>query len=113
LDDAGNYTCEVWNSGGSAFSNEAVLVVDYPSFSEDVTDNGGVVSASHRGVNTREGIEALIDNNVSTKYCAMVNAGVEAWMQYESTVKVMPDSYSLSSANDFEGRDPKTVVFQG
>lgn len=110
---AGVYVCEVKNQGGTVLSNEVVLTVDYPTYGIDITDNGGVITASHNGIKSDEDVDAVIDNDATTKYCSAANAGSGIWISYESTQWVVPSSYSITSANDFPDRDPKKIIFQG
>ncbi|MDD3079940.1 MAG: T9SS type A sorting domain-containing protein [Paludibacter sp.] len=84
----------------------------YPVFGSDITDNGGVATASHTSVSSSETIGELIDNSALTKYCANASAGAEVWMQYQSPGAVILQSYTLTSANDFQSRDPKTWTLQ-
>lgn len=85
----------------------------YPVFGSDITDNGGVLTASHTAVSSAETLDKLTDNNAVTKYCANAAAGGEVWMKYQSPVSVFLQSYSLTSANDSQGRDPKAWQLQG
>jgi hypothetical protein len=57
-----------------------------------------------------EGIENLIDNNVSTKY--LVRA-IESWIEIETNTFSVVTGYTITSANDAPTRDPKTWEFQG
>ena len=84
----------------------------YPVFGSDITDNGGTVTASHSAVSSSETIDKLTDNNALTKYCANVSAGTTVWMQYQSAASVTLQSYSLTSANDSQSRDPKAWTLQ-
>ena len=84
----------------------------YPIFGSDITDNGGTVTASHSAVSSSETIDKLTDNNALTKYCANVSAGTTVWMQYQSAASVTLQSYSLTSANDSQSRDPKAWTLQ-
>jgi len=113
VDNAGTYTCVVSNSGGNITSNGSVLTVNVPTFSTDITDNGGTITTSNAGVSIPEGIDKSIDNVATSKYCAKVAASTPVWIQYQSPKSVILKSYSMTSANDAQERDPKTWKLQG
>src|SRR4051794_40534875 len=54
--------------------------------------------------------EKLADNNENTKWLTFATTG---WAAYKLTTPVAVSSYSLVSANDFPGRDPKSWTLQG
>ncbi|MDT7729260.1 MAG: hypothetical protein QOI21_5836 [Actinomycetota bacterium] len=57
-----------------------------------------------------EGKEKLADSNENTKWLAFTQS---AWIGYQLTTPAAISSYSLTSANDFTGRDPKDWTLQG
>ena len=62
--------------------------------------------------NDREVLNNLFDNNASTKYLTAVNQP-EVIAKIKDNRSVVIKSYSIASANDQEGRDPKNWVLQG
>ncbi|HEY3482066.1 MAG TPA: ThuA domain-containing protein, partial [Streptomyces sp.] len=54
--------------------------------------------------------EKLADNNENTKWLTFATTG---WAAYKMATPVAVSSYSLVSANDFPGRDPKSWTLQG
>ena len=54
--------------------------------------------------------EKLADNNENTKWLTFATTG---WAAYKMATPVAVSSYSLVSANDFPGRDPKNWTLQG
>ena len=81
-------------------------------YSADITESG-IATASHDAVNNGENIEKLYDNNPSSKYCADINAGDRVTLAYRLPYFYRLTSYSLTSANDEQGRDPGDWVLQG
>jgi len=79
--------------------------------SKDITDDGGSLIAQYEGFGTDEGLDKLTDNSVDTKY--LVKNQSALWVQYQSTSRYILTSYSVSSANDAEGRDPKDWMLYG
>ncbi|MBN9297400.1 MAG: heparin lyase I family protein [Filimonas sp.] len=71
----------------------------------DITDNGGVISAQYASSKSTENYPMVIDNNSATKY--YIGGKTALWLQYKSTVPAIVTRYTLTSANDREGRDPK------
>ena len=57
-----------------------------------------------------ESKEKLIDKDPSTKWLAFSRT---AWVAYQLSVPFAVTSYSLTSANDFDNRDPKNWTLQG
>lgn len=82
-------------------------------YQTDLTDNGGYMSVSHTAVKEGENEKKLIDNSSASKYCATVPASDQVWVQYNSKQSARLTSYTITSANDFEARDPKNWVLQG
>ena len=100
--DNNNQTCS-WGKVGSVSD----------TYDTDLTDNGGSKEVSLVAIKDEEGINMLFDNDPNTKYCAKVEAGATIWMLYESTELARITSYSLTSANDAQKRDPKSWTLQG
>ncbi|MBO7542030.1 MAG: RICIN domain-containing protein, partial [Bacteroidales bacterium] len=83
------------------------------SFTGDLTDNGGIIRVSHTAVNSSESEAKLIDNTDGSKYCAAIGSNDEVWIRYSSTQKAVLTAYTLCSANDAHGRDPKAWRLEG
>ena len=94
-------------------NDKASSIKIYPTFTNDITDNGGILSSSHIGIVPAETIDKITDNIATTKYCATKEIGAIVWVQYESPKSVNLQSYSVTSANDEQGRDPKSWKLQG
>ncbi|MFT3827171.1 MAG: heparin lyase I family protein [Chitinophagaceae bacterium] len=77
----------------------------------DITDNGGLISAQFASSKTTENYPMLIDNSSATKY--YVGGKTALWVQYKSTVPAIVTRYTITSANDREGRDPKNWQLLG
>ena len=72
----------------------------------DITDNGGIITAQYANTgNAAENYPGVIDNNTATKY--FISNKTALWIQYQSTVSAAVVKYTLTSANDVPGRDPK------
>jgi glucose/arabinose dehydrogenase len=54
--------------------------------------------------------EKLIDNNSGTKWLTFARTG---WAAFRLTTPAAVNSYALTSANDFPGRDPRDWTLQG
>lgn len=75
-----------------------------------ITANGGLLSVQYTNSTSKENYQTLTDNNVNTKYLARYNA---CWIRYESPQSAIVTQYSISSANDAAGRDPKNWTLEG
>ncbi|WP_228745130.1 discoidin domain-containing protein [Paenibacillus sp. S150] len=73
---------------------------------------GGTVTASSTSSPSGEEKEKAFDANPSTKWLITTNSG---WIQYQFAAGVTQTvtSYSITSANDVPGRDPKSWTLQG
>ncbi len=79
---------------------------------EDITDNGGVITAQYTNTSKpAENFPSLIDNNIATKY--FINNRTSLWVQYKSTVPAIAVKYTITSANDVPTRDPRNWNLQG
>lgn len=77
----------------------------------NITDLGGTVSAQFQtGSPAGEEYTNLVDNNASTKYLTF---NASAWIQYQANAGYIVTSYTITSANDFPGRDPLNWTLQG
>jgi PKD repeat protein/type 1 glutamine amidotransferase len=57
-----------------------------------------------------EGKAQLVDGDVNTKWLAFEST---AWLTFKLAEPTVINHYALSSANDFDGRDPKNWTLQG
>ena len=96
-----------WNDRISSIKIEAY------GMAVDLTDNGGTYEVSHTPVNSSESGAKLFDNSSSTKYCTFINASDAVTMTYHSTQSARLTSYTITSANDYDGRDPKNWRLEG
>ncbi|MBN1411232.1 MAG: discoidin domain-containing protein [Spirochaetales bacterium] len=76
----------------------------------DITDLGGTVSAQYTDSPSGEDILKLIDNTSATKYLTFHASG---WVQYQADHAYIVNGYTITSANDYEERDPLTWTLQG
>jgi hypothetical protein len=96
-----------------SFSTPVNIIVNTaPVTSFDITDNGGVITAQYPNTSKpTEDVPSLIDNNKSTKY---YRSGRNVlWVQYRSTAPAIVVKYTITSANDVPGRDPRDWNLQG
>ena len=83
-----------------------------PGTSFDLTDNGGTITAQYpNSANAAEDYPKLIDNSIQTKYYR--SGRTSLWVQYQSTVAAIVTYYTITSANDVPGRDPKDWTLAG
>jgi hypothetical protein len=95
--------------------SEWQLFGEFNDYVEDITENGGILTASHEATNLTT-LSALIDNNETSRYYAGITSAQLAagvWFKYESPVSVLLSSYTLTSSNDNPNNDPKSWVIQG
>jgi hypothetical protein len=73
---------------------------------------GGTVTSSSTSSPSGEEKEKAFDANPSTKWLITTSTG---WIQYKFATGVtqIATSYSITSANDVPGRDPKNWTLQG
>lgn len=78
----------------------------------DVTDNGGIITSSLEPASVNEGLNALIDNRLTTKLRTSTTNSGPMWIQYQSLAPVALKGYALGSADDASEKDPKTWKLQ-
>ena len=76
----------------------------------DIISNNDGITSEFPGVNTNESISRLVDKSENTKYCVRFYGS--AWVSYESPTPVKLNTYSITSANDDEKRDPRSWVLE-
>jgi len=105
------------NTGSSAYVLTNLKTLNQSGAVADVTEDGGTLSVSVEntgGATANEGSLKLVDNNYSTKYLAFGSVPAAGyWIQYKAKATWIATAYTLTSANDAAGRDPKTWQFQG
>ncbi|SDM57569.1 gliding motility-associated C-terminal domain-containing protein [Pedobacter steynii] len=83
----------------------------------DITDDGGKLTVSAEntgGANGGEGSSKFIDNNIATKWLIFAaQTGQNLSAVYEPKGAYVVTGYTLSTANDASGRDPKNWRFEG
>ncbi|MBW8685707.1 T9SS type A sorting domain-containing protein [Chitinophaga rhizophila] len=89
----------------------ALLCGTIPALAQtDITSTAGLLTAQYANADAAENFPKLIDNNTSTKY---YKDRTSLWIQFEATRSAVVNQYSLTSANDFATRDPKSWNLQG
>jgi hypothetical protein len=73
-------------------------------------DSVRIITASAEPNAPLEGKEKANDGLSGTKWTVFSNAG---WLVYKYAIGIRLDHYSITTANDFPGRDPKTWTVQG
>lgn len=74
---------------------------------EDPNEFDGRISAGEKFVK-------VYDGNVLTKFLSGFNANNgKVWMQWESAEPIISNSYTLTSANDAQNRDPRSWKVEG
>ena len=112
-----------FNDGNSNY-DDYVFRGSYVQIEESVSDNPTPVSQSltnanisvlNESSNTNETAANLIDGKTSTKYCTDKDSddGAVAWIVYHLPAAKAVTAYSITSANDEHGRDPKNWKLQG
>lgn len=90
------------------------LFGEFNEYSEDITENGGTLTASHEATDGTA-LENLIDNNETSRYYIDITNtefGSGIWLKYESPAAVLLSSYSLTSSNGQPNNDPKSWKLQ-
>lgn len=84
---------------------------------QDVTDDGGklaVYKENDGGATASEASSKLIDNNKSTKYLVYGSVPTDGyWARYRAQSQFIVTSYTITTANDDDTRDPRNWKFQG
>lgn len=90
-------------------ANTAGITVIVPARSR--INIGGTVTASIANQNDWEGMLQAFDGDTSRKWLANFSSGM--WIQYQLVTPHIVTNYSISSADDSQGRDPKAWSLQG
>ncbi|SFE17389.1 protein of unknown function [Chitinophaga sp. CF118] len=89
-----------------------VMVLDPSRLIEtDITNTNIKYTVQYDNGNTNENSPKLIDNNVNTKF--LLGSFTSAWMQLEFATPQITGAYTITSANDAPGRDPKNWKIEG
>lgn len=118
-----NTDLKPFNDGNSNY-DDYVFRGSYVQIVESVSDNPTPVSQTltkanisvlNESSNTNETAANLIDGKTSTKYCVNKGSGdgPVAWIVYHLPAAKAVTAYSITSANDEPGRDPKNWKLQG
>lgn len=90
--------------------NTVVLALDPSKLVEsDVTNNGSVLTVQYENTHADdqgENSTHLVDNNTGTKFL-IFDFHAPAWMQLQFPQPQYTGAYTMTSANDAPGRDPK------
>ncbi|MCG8308952.1 MAG: gliding motility-associated C-terminal domain-containing protein [Cytophagales bacterium] len=110
------YRIRSYNSFGTSdfAATVEVTTLDYSGALMDITDDGGTLTVSKENDNENENSPKFIDNDVHTKF--LVGNTATLWTQYESRSAFsthLITKYSITSANDAPGRDPRNWTFEG
>lgn len=79
----------------------------------NVTSNGGTITGQYPGFQAdgfNETVGNLITDDIATKYC--VTGHNSCWVQYKSPTPVVLSSYSITNANNYIGRNPKSWTLE-
>ena len=98
---------EVDYLGGAAWMQVGELELDY-----SLTAKSPITHLADGGGNTNEGASNLFDGLSTTKWCKGNNASTN-YVVFKTTKPIYASSYVLQTANDANGRDPKTFKLYG
>ena len=105
------------NTGSSTYVGTSIKTLNLSGAITDITDDGGTLTVlveNSGGATANEGSQKLTDNNYSTKYLAFGNVPAGGyWTIYKAKYSYVVTGYTITTANDAAGRDPKTWQFQG
>ena len=97
--DADEVVIDDWQLNGQCVTADALNV------------SGATATALVPVDNANETGDKVADNNIDTKYCYRFFMG--SWLNYDFDTPVVANLYSVSSANDNAGRDPKAWTLMG
>ncbi len=80
-------------------------------FVNDITADGGLLTAQYVGNESEETFVTLIDKNIGSKYLVFDKS--DLWLEYKANGIYTLASYSITSANDSPDRDPKNWTVYG
>lgn len=108
-----SYSVSVWPIQGNQASIDEVWLdrettVEVQPIIINVTSLGGTVSDQHNTTGG-EGILKLVDGDINSKYLCWSNT---TWMMFKTNEPAIVTRYSMTSANDASGRDPKDWVLE-
>ncbi|HEY6081851.1 MAG TPA: discoidin domain-containing protein [Chitinophagaceae bacterium] len=93
-----------------------IIELDPPKLVElDITNKGSIFSVQYENTNPNdqgENSSHLIDNNIYSKFL-IFNFTAPAWMQLQYATPQYSGAYTITSANDAPGRDPKSWQILG
>lgn len=107
-----DYTLGVKTPNGSKIGIERLLT--NTGIVRDITKNGRLLASRENGTpDSFEGTLKLVDNNIKTKHLLSGFSNGIVWFRLEYFTPMVVNAYTLTSANDNDGRDPKAWVFEG
>jgi hypothetical protein len=77
----------------------------------DITNTNIKYTTQYENGNTNENSPKLIDNNINTKF--LLGSFSSAWFQLEFATPQTTGAYTITSANDAPGRDPRDWILEG
>lgn len=77
---------------------------------QDITDNGGIITTSVQAEMNPSGVDAVIDNKITTGLIGTVSDN--AWIQYQSSYPVFLKGYLLIATDGTQEGDPKSWKLQ-
>lgn len=78
--------------------------------SQDITDNGGIITTSIQSETKLTAADAVIDNKITTGLIGTISG--DAWIQYQSPYPVFLKGYLLVAAEGIQEGDPKSWKLQ-
>ncbi len=91
------------NNSGTVLQLAEIELIGVEVGLNDITNEGGTITAQYDDSDTYERYPNLIDNNVNTKYLTFHDSG---WIQYQALGSYVINGYTITSANDEHDRDP-------
>ena len=112
LDTSGSQTIRVEATDVQGNTGDATVSITVRSGSDpnDITDLGGTIDAQYNDSPSGEEVDKAIDNSPQTKYLTFHSTG---WVRFDAEDAYIVNGYSITSANDFDSRDPKDWIFEG
>jgi hypothetical protein len=103
----------VFKGSGNLFQLNYFQFVTDSYIYPDITDNKGRITSSHEAGNANEGVNKLIDNDLTSKFYTLcgTNPG-DLWLQYQSPLPVSLKGYAIVSADNAPEQDPKAWKLQ-
>ncbi|ATL47936.1 hypothetical protein COR50_12580 [Chitinophaga caeni] len=104
------YRLQMSNNSGSILQLAEWEIFTATTVGADITDFSGGAISDQYNVTGNEGNAKVIDNNTYSKYLTF---HATTWLQFQGANSSTVTSYSVTSANDYPDRDPKSWTFEG